>query len=100
MLTEQKDQTQKKTEQVAWVIQPQAASNAVSSKTYIQVSFKAAENSVQPYRLFQAGLQLSPARSYHTETGQQMMQGTFVGLSSYARVLRIPRKTSPPDSRK
>lgn len=67
MLTEQKDQTQMKTKQVAQVIQPQTASNAVFSKTSRTVS-QLLTTAIQPYRLFQAGRQLSPALSYHTET--------------------------------
>lgn len=51
-------------------------------------------------RLYSAFLTLSPALSYHTETGQQMIQLAFPGLGHYHGFLRAPKMPLPPESRK
>ena len=67
----------------------QNASVAISSKFYIQNIVKALAEMVQPHRLLQPGLQLSLALFYCTKTGQQMTQGTYLGLDHYPKFPRV-----------
>lgn len=76
----------------------QTASNAVSSKIYIQNNFYTANQIVQHNKWFQPGLQLSPELSHHTETEQQILQLAFIGLGQYPNFLRVPKKEHCPQS--
>jgi hypothetical protein len=55
---------------------------------------------VQPHRLFQPGLQLSPALAHHTETGQQMIPIALPRLGQYSNFLKAPQKMLSPPYRK